>query len=34
MTTYAEILVIAFVTQLAVLPGEKVQLIISGLSAR
>ena len=34
MTTYAEILVIAFVTQLAVLPGEKVQLIISGLSTR
>ena len=34
MTTYAEILVIAFVTQLAVLPGEKVQLIIAGLSTR
>ncbi|GGJ14982.1 UPF0016 family membrane protein [Halobellus salinus] len=34
MTTYAEILVVAFVTQLAVLPGEKVQLIISGLSTR
>ncbi|MBB6645790.1 TMEM165/GDT1 family protein [Halobellus ruber] len=34
MTTYAEILVIAFATQLAVLPGEKVQLIISGLSTR
>ena len=34
MTTYVEILVIAFVTQLAVLPGEKVQLIIAGLSTR
>ena len=34
MTTYAEILVIAFATQLAVLPGEKVQLIIAGLSTR
>jgi len=34
VTTYAEILVIAFVTQLAVLPGEKVQLIIAGLSTR
>ena len=34
MTTYAEIVVIAFATQLAVLPGEKVQLIIAGLSTR
>jgi len=34
VTTYAEIVVIAFATQLAVLPGEKVQLIISGLSTR
>jgi len=34
VTTYAEILVVAFATQLAVLPGEKVQLIISGLSTR
>ena len=34
MTGYAEIVVIAFVTQLAVLPGEKVQLMIAGLSTR
>ena len=34
MTAYSEILIVAFVTQLAVLPGEKVQLIISGLSTR
>ncbi|QIB73433.1 TMEM165/GDT1 family protein [Halogeometricum borinquense] len=34
MTGYLEILVIAFVYQLAVLPGEKVQFIIAGLSTR
>ncbi|MFB6090828.1 MAG: TMEM165/GDT1 family protein [Halobellus sp.] len=34
MTTYAEILIVAFVAQLAVLPGEKVQFIIAGLSTR
>ncbi|WP_435182871.1 TMEM165/GDT1 family protein [Halobellus sp. EA9] len=34
MTTYAEILVVAFIAQLAVLPGEKVQFIIAGLSTR
>jgi len=34
MTGYAEIAVIAFVTQLAVLPGEKVQLMIAGLATR
>ncbi|XGI83689.1 TMEM165/GDT1 family protein [Halorutilales archaeon Cl-col2-1] len=31
---WTEILLIAFTTQLAVLPGEKVQLIIAGLSTR
>ncbi|WP_336022199.1 TMEM165/GDT1 family protein [Halobellus salinisoli] len=34
MSTYLEIAVIAFVAQLAVLPGEKVQFIIAGLSTR
>jgi putative Ca2+/H+ antiporter (TMEM165/GDT1 family) len=34
MTGFAEILVVAFVAQLAVLPGEKVQFIIAGLSTR
>ncbi|QAU13932.1 TMEM165/GDT1 family protein [Halorubrum sp. BOL3-1] len=34
MTGYAEIVVIAFTTQLAVLPGEKVQLMIAGLSTK
>ena len=34
MTGYVEIVAIAFVTQLAVLPGEKVQLMIAGLSTR
>ncbi|CAJ51690.1 TMEM165/GDT1 family protein [Haloquadratum walsbyi] len=34
MSTYLEILIIAFITQLAVLPGEKVQFIIAGLSTR
>ncbi|MFD1644859.1 TMEM165/GDT1 family protein [Haloarchaeobius litoreus] len=34
MTGFAEIVVVAFVAQLAVLPGEKVQFIIAGLSAR
>ena len=34
MTGYVEIAAIAFATQLAVLPGEKVQLMIAGLSTR
>ncbi|WP_256298940.1 TMEM165/GDT1 family protein [Haloarchaeobius salinus] len=34
MTGFAEIVVVAFVAQLAVLPGEKVQFIIAGLSTR
>ncbi|WP_049985802.1 TMEM165/GDT1 family protein [Halobellus rufus] len=34
MSTYLEIVVVAFVAQLAVLPGEKVQFIIAGLSTR
>jgi len=34
VTGFAEVVVIAFVTQLAVLPGEKVQFIIAGLSTR
>jgi len=34
VTGWAEILVVAFVAQLAVLPGEKVQFIIAGLSTR
>ena len=34
MTGYAEIVAVAFAAQLAVLPGEKVQLMIAGLSAR
>ena len=34
MTAWSEVLVIAFVAQLAVLPGEKVQFIIAGLSTR
>jgi len=34
VSSYLEILVVAFVAQLAVLPGEKVQLIIAGLSTR
>ncbi|SFR47697.1 TMEM165/GDT1 family protein [Halogeometricum limi] len=34
MTGYLEIVTIAFVTQLAVLPGEKVQFIIAALSTR
>ncbi|MFC6771897.1 UPF0016 domain-containing protein, partial [Halorubrum pallidum] len=34
MTGYAEIVVIAFAAQLAVLPGEKVQLMIAGLATR
>ncbi|GAB7009358.1 TMEM165/GDT1 family protein [Halorubrum trueperi] len=34
MTAYAEILVVAFVAQLAVLPGEKVQFMIAALSTR
>jgi len=34
MPSYLEIVVIAAVTQLTVLPGEKVQLIIAGLSTR
>jgi putative Ca2+/H+ antiporter (TMEM165/GDT1 family) len=34
VTGYVEILVVAFVAQLAVLPGEKVQFIIAGLSTR
>ncbi len=34
MATFSEIVLIAFITQLAVLPGEKVQLIIATLSTR
>ena len=34
MTGWTEILVVAFVAQLAVLPGEKVQFIIAGLATR
>ena len=34
MSGYLEILVVAFAFQLAVLPGEKVQFIIAGLSTR
>jgi putative Ca2+/H+ antiporter (TMEM165/GDT1 family) len=34
MTGYAEIVVIALVAQLAVLPGEKVQLMIAGLATK
>ncbi|ELZ27276.1 hypothetical protein C474_18059 [Halogeometricum pallidum JCM 14848] len=34
MSGYLEILVVAFVTQLAVLPGEKVQFIIAALATR
>ncbi|WP_158057554.1 TMEM165/GDT1 family protein [Halorussus halophilus] len=34
MTTWVEVLTLAFATQLAVLPGEKVQFIIAGLSTR
>ncbi|WP_435345519.1 TMEM165/GDT1 family protein [Haloarchaeobius sp. HRN-SO-5] len=34
MTGFTELVVIAFVAQLAVLPGEKVQFIIAGLSTR
>ncbi|MFB6252306.1 MAG: TMEM165/GDT1 family protein [Halobellus sp.] len=34
MSSYLEILVVALVAQLAVLPGEKVQFIIAGLSMR
>lgn len=34
MNAWVEILVVAFVAQLAVLPGEKVQFIIAGLSTR
>ena len=34
MTAYSEILVVAFVAQLAVLPGEKVQFMIAALSTR
>ncbi|PSP55988.1 hypothetical protein BRC82_03205 [Halobacteriales archaeon QS_1_67_19] len=34
MTGWLEIAVVAFVAQLAVLPGEKVQFIIAGLSTR
>jgi putative Ca2+/H+ antiporter (TMEM165/GDT1 family) len=34
VTAWSEVLVIAFVAQLAVLPGEKVQFIIAGLSTR
>jgi len=34
MTGYAEIVAIALVAQLAVLPGEKVQLMIAGLATR
>jgi len=34
MAGFAEILVAAFVAQLVVLPGEKVQFIIAGLSTR
>jgi len=34
MIGWVDVLVIAFVAQLAVIPGEKVQFIISGLSTR
>ncbi len=34
MTGWLEILTVAFVAQLAVLPGEKVQFIIAGLATR
>ena len=34
MTGYFEIVVVAFVAQLTVLPGEKVQLMIAGLSTK
>ncbi len=34
MTGWLEIMVVAFTAQLAVLPGEKVQFIIAGLSTR
>ncbi|SEH47996.1 Putative Ca2+/H+ antiporter, TMEM165/GDT1 family [Halopenitus malekzadehii] len=34
MTTWMDVVVIAFLAQLAVLPGEKVQFIIAGLSTR
>ena len=34
MTAWVEILTVAFVAQLAVLPGEKVQFIIAGLATR
>ncbi|MEF8774552.1 MAG: TMEM165/GDT1 family protein [Halobacteriales archaeon] len=34
MADYVTILVVAFLAQLAVLPGEKVQFIIAGLSTR
>ncbi|SDE72027.1 TMEM165/GDT1 family protein [Halorientalis regularis] len=34
MTGFFEIMVVAMATQLAVLPGEKVQFLISGLSTR
>lgn len=34
MNGYLEIVVVAFVTQLAVLPGEKVQFIIAALATR
>ena len=34
MTAYAEIVVVALVAQLAVLPGEKVQFMIAALSTR
>ncbi|MDS0477974.1 TMEM165/GDT1 family protein [Natrinema sp. 1APR25-10V2] len=34
MTGWLELLIIAFVLQLSVLPGEKVQFIIAGLSTR
>jgi Predicted membrane protein len=34
VTAYAEIVVVAFVAQLAVLPGEKVQFMIAALSTR
>ena len=34
MTGFLEILVVAFVAQLVVLPGEKVQFMIAALSTR
>ena len=34
MVTYEEVVLIAFVSQLAVLPGEKVQFMIAALSTR